>query len=175
MKTRHLIVCASATWLGLAAVACTANIHDNTITANIPNAMVNFTTDADVNNVMPDQTIPIVVAVQNVYLIDPSMTPPPEHVMDAGHLQIYLDDVAMPPLLVTAQVNVSVTVPTHTPAGPHKLICRVHKHDGTPTDTKFEINITVHVTVGTSDAGTVVPDAGSVDATGTTTDALGTD
>lgn len=164
MKIRDSITCGAAAWLGcaVAVAACSANIHDNMITANIPNATVNLTTDADVNNVMPDQMVPLVVAVQNVYLVEPSVTPPAEHVADAGHVQIYLDDVATPPLVVTAQVAVAVTIPTNTPAGPHKLVCRVHKHDGTPTSTKFEINITVKVTVGTVDAGAVTPDAGAV-------------
>ena len=164
MNTRTLIACGSVAWLGCAVSACTAtaNIHDNTI--NIPDATVNFTTDADVSNVMPEQMIPIVVAVQNVYLVEPSATPPAEHVLDAGHVQIYLDDVATPPLVVTAQVNVNVTIPAQTPAGNHKLICRVHHHDGTPTDTKFEVNITVKVTVGTVDSGTASDAAAGTDA-----------
>ena len=164
MNTRTLIACGSVAWLGCAVSACTAtaNIHDNTI--NIPDAMVNFTTDADVSNVMPEQTIPIVVMVQNVYLVEPSATPPAEHVADAGHVQIYLDDVTTPPLVVTAQVNVNVTIPAQTPAGNHKLICRVHHHDGTPTDTKFEVSITVKVTVGTVDSGTASDAAAATDA-----------
>ena len=164
MNTRTLIACGSVAWLGCALSACTAtaNIHDNTI--NIPDATVNFTTDADVSNVMPEQMIPIVVAVQNVYLVEPSATPPAEHVADAGHLQIYLDDVATPPLVVTAQVNVNVTIPAQTPAGNHKLICRVHHHDGTPTDTKFEVSITVKVTTGTVDSGTGSDAAAATDA-----------
>ena len=145
MNTRTLIACGSVAWLGFVVSSCTAtaNIHDNTI--NITDATVNFTTYADVS--------PLVVAVQNVYLVEPSATPPAEHVMDAGHVQIHLDDVATPPLVVTAQVNVNVTIPAQTPAGSHKLICRVHRHDGTPTNTKYEVNITVKVTTGTVDAG----------------------
>jgi hypothetical protein len=54
-------------------------------------------------------------------------------------------------------------------------VCRVHKHDGTPTDTKFEINITVKVTVGSVDSGAGVPDAGSADAGATTADAAAAD
>jgi len=166
MKARHFIVCGSLAWLGFIAAGCTANadIHDNNVT--IPNATVNFTTAADVNNVVPDQTVPVAVTVQNVYLVDPSETPPAEHVADAGHLQIYLDDVSMPPLVITAQVNVDIKIPAQTKAGGHKLICRVHKHDGTPTSTKVEISITVKVTVGPvgNDAAPVdpgPPDAGS--------------
>ena len=164
MNTPTSIACGSAAWLGCAASACTAtaNIHDNTV--NIPDAMVNFTTDADVSNVMPEQMIPIVVAVQNVYPVEPSATPPAEHVADAGHVQIDLDDVATPPLVVTAQVNVNVTIPAQTPAGNHKLIRRVHHHDGTPTDTKFEVSITVKVTTGAVDSGTGSDAAAATDA-----------
>jgi hypothetical protein len=149
-------------WLGFVAGGCTANtdIHDNTVT--IPNATVNFTTAADVNNVMPDQTVPVAVTVQNVYLVDPAETPPAEHVADAGHLQIYLDDVSTPPLIITAQVNVDVKIPAQTKAGGHKLICRVHKHDGTATSTKVEISITVKVTVGPAGTDAAV-DSGSPD------------
>ena len=171
MNPRHFIVFGSMAWIGLAVAGCTANtnIHDNNVI--IPNATVNFTTSVDVNNVTPDETIPIAVNVQNVYLVDPDVTPPAEHVADAGHLQIYLDDVSTPPLVVTAQVNVDVKIPAQTKAGAHKLICRVHKHDKTPTDTKFEINITVKVTVGgvDIDAGPVNP--GTPDAGSTATDA----
>src|SRR6185503_32706 len=117
--------------------ACTANVHDNTI--NIPDATVNFTTDVDVNNVMPEQSVPVKVEVQHVFLCEPTVTPPPEHVMDAGHLVFTLDDETTPPLLVTAQTNVEVKIPKETKPGKHKVICRVHKHDNTPTETKFEL------------------------------------
>jgi hypothetical protein len=138
-------------------VGCTANIHDNTI--NIPNATINATTDADVSAVAPEQTIPMTVTVTNVYLVDPAMTPPPAHTADAGHLQVYLDDTSSAPILVTADTNIMVTVPKETPAGHHKIICRVHTHDGTPTSTTFELAITVKVTVTTGSDGAVTVDA----------------
>jgi hypothetical protein len=144
--------------VGCLTIGCSADIHDNTIT--IPNWTINATTSVDVDNVMPDQSVPIAVTVsQAVFLVPPDVMPPPEHVADAGHIQIYLDDVAKPPLVITAEVNVMVTIPAQTPPGKHKLICRVHKHDGTPTSTKQEIAITVKATV------TIAPDGGtSVDA-----------
>jgi hypothetical protein len=139
--------------------ACTANIHDNTV--NIPDATLQFDTDVDVENVMPDQTVLVAVDVKNVYLIEPGTTPPPEHVIDAGHLVFTLDDEANPPLLVTAQTNVEITIPADTMPGKHKVICRVHKHDNTPTDTKFELEINVKASVSVSTS----PDGGtSVDA-----------
>lgn len=152
MKMHHLMSCGSVALFGLVVAGCTAtaNIHDNTV--NIPDATVNFKTDADLDNVAPDQTIPMVVTVQNVFLVDPATPPPADHVDDAGHFQIYLDDVNTPPIVVTAKVDVEVKIPPQTPPGKHKLICRVHHHDGRPTDTKVEVSITVKVTVGATDA-----------------------
>jgi hypothetical protein len=141
------------------------NIHDNTI--NIPNATINATTDIDAQNVQPAAMVPIAVTVQNVYLIDQAATPPPEHVNDAGHIQVYMDDVDTMPLLITAMANFNVTIPPATKAGPHKLICRFHKHDGTPTTTKVEVAINVSATVTTgADGGVDV--VTSVDANVTT-------
>lgn len=135
----------------LLGAAC--NIHDNTI--NIPNATINATADASAQNVAPAAAVPIAVTVQNVYLIEPSATPPPEHVNDAGHIQVYLDDVDTMPLLITAQTNFSVTIPPETKMGPHKLICRFHKHDGTPTTTRVDVSINVAVSVSTGADGGV--------------------
>jgi hypothetical protein len=134
--------------VALAGVAA-CNIHDNTInaTANIPNATLSLTANTDVDNVVPGQSLPVTANVQNVYLIEPSVTPPPEHAMDAGDLEFHIDDETMPPVLVTAQTNVQVPIPAETKPGKHKVICRVHKHDGEPTDTTFELEITVKVSV----------------------------
>jgi hypothetical protein len=141
--------------LALAAGSFACNIHDNTLnaTAVIPNATLNVTADTDVNNVMPSQAVPLTVAVTNVFLVDPMATPPPEHEMDAGHLEFHLDDEMTPPLLVTAQTEVQVPIPAETKPGPHKIICRLHKHDGTPTTTVFEVQITVKVSVTTTGQG----------------------
>ena len=143
MRTSSLLPALLVACGGLA--ACTANIHDNVV--NIPDATVNATTNVDVDNVTPEQMVPMAVEVKHVYLIDPSMTPPADHVSDAGHLQVYLDDTSNPPLLVTAQTNIMVKIPKEAKSGHHKLICRVHKHDGAPTSTQFELSITVKVTV----------------------------
>jgi hypothetical protein len=160
--------------LGLASVAfgvCTGaacNVHDNTI--NIPNASINATANTDVTNVAPNQSVPITVTVQNVYLVDPATTPPAEHTADAGYLQVYLDDVNTTALLVTAQTTFDVTIPPATPPGGHKLICRVYKHDGTPTSTEVNVAITVTATAGADGGVDVVV---SVDAN--TTDAATAD
>jgi hypothetical protein len=124
-----------------AGLGCTANIHDNTI--SIPNAKVDVTSSADTTNVKPSQPLPLQAMVQNIYLVDPSMTPPPEHMSDAGHLEVFMDSVDSPAILITAQTNFTVTIPPNTAPGDHKIICRVHKHDGTPTSTMFELKITV--------------------------------
>jgi hypothetical protein len=66
---------------------------------------------------------------------------------------------------VTAQTNVQVPIPATTPPGSHKIICRVHKHDGTPTQTTFSVDITVKVSVTTG--GTAGAGGGAAGATGT--------
>lgn len=141
--------------LALAVVPFACNVHDNTInaTAIIPNATLNLTADTDVNTVMPSQSVPMTVVVTNVTLVDPAATPPAGHEMDAGHFEFHLDDETTPALLVTAQTQVQVPIPADTKAGPHKIICRLHKHDGTPTVTEFEVNITVTVSVTTGGVG----------------------
>ena len=123
------------------ALACTANIHDNTV--SIPNATVNMTSSADISNVKPSQPVPVDVKVDNVVLVDPSATPPPNQVNEAGHLEIHMDSEDSPAILITAQTSFSVTIPPATSPGDHKLICRVHKHDGTPTSAESELKITV--------------------------------
>lgn len=176
MKTQpHIRKPVTRVGLGIVAMAaaasCTTNINGD---INIPDAKINVTTSADVDiqNVMPDQTIPVTLMVTNVYLVDPMATPPPEPPQEPGHVRIYLDDVSTPPLLITAEVNVNVKIPAETKPGKHKMICRVHKHDGTPTSTKQEIEINVKVSVSTGgdggtdtnvsvDANTTTPDASS--------------
>jgi hypothetical protein len=138
---------------GAGLVAC--NVHDNTInaTANIPNAALSVTADTDVDNVMPAQPLPMTVSVQNVYLVEPTATVPPEHEVDAGDLEFHLDDETTAALLVTAQTKVQVPIPADTTPGKHKVICRVHKHNGEATETKFEVDITVKVSVTTTTTG----------------------
>ena len=140
------------------------NIHDNTV--NIPNATINANVDADATAGVPaTQPVAVAVTVQNVYLVEPAATPPPEHEKDAGHIQVYLDDVETPPVLITAQAMFNVTLPAATKPGPHHLICRFHKHDGTPTTTQVSVAITVTASVG-ADGGVDVNT--SVDANVTT-------
>lgn len=124
-----------------ALTGCTANVHDNTV--SIPNASVQMSTSADTSHVHQGEMMPVQVMVSNVYLVDPGAMVPPDHTDDAGQLAFFIDDDNGSPILVTAQVNVSVTIPQGESEGSHKLICRVQKHDGTPTDTTFSLNFTV--------------------------------
>ena len=141
--------------IALVAGPFACNVHDNTLnaTAIIPNATLNLTADTDVNNVMPSQSVPMTVTVTNVTLVEPTATPPAGHEMDAGHFEFHIDDETTTAVLVTAQTQVQVPIPAATKGGPHKVICRLHKHDGTPTVTKFEIDITVKVSVTTGAGG----------------------
>jgi hypothetical protein len=133
-------------------VGCSADIHDNTVdvhdnTANIEDAQVEMNTDVDVDNVQPNQTIQVQLVAQDVYLIEPDQTPPADRVEVAGHFQFYFDSLSSEPILITASKTVSITVPSEMQSGDHKLICRVHKHDGTPTEATFELDLKVTATV----------------------------
>ena len=172
--TRIMLLCTGLVALGASLVAC--NVHDNTInaTATIPNATLNVTADTDVNNITPSQSVPMTVTVQNVFLVEPTAMVPPDHEMDAGHLEFHLDDETTPPLLVTAQTQVQVPIPADTGAGPHKIICRVHKHDGEATDVKFEVSITVKVSLTTGGSGGASGGAGGTGGAAGATGAAGT-
>jgi hypothetical protein len=138
----------ACTGFGLASAGCTADIHDNTAdvhdnTANINDAQVQVSTAADTDNVQPGQALPLVLVAQDVFLISPSSTPPTDQVAVAGHFQLYFDDTSAAPLLITAEESFSVTIPADAAVGDHKVICRVHKHDGTPTQATFELDMKV--------------------------------
>jgi hypothetical protein len=121
--------------------ACTANIHDNTV--NIPNASIQLNTTANVSSVKPGDGVPIQIKADNVFLVSPGTTPPPAHVNDAGYFQIYFDDDTSTPVLITADISVTVTVPMGTKDGDHKFVCRLHKTDGTATSVRSELHVTV--------------------------------
>jgi hypothetical protein len=136
----------AAAFLVLAASSSACNIDDNTssnATATIPNATLTLATDADVDNVMPSHTLPMMATVHNVFLVEPSAAPPPEHVADAGYLEFHMDDESTPPLIVTAQTSVDVPIPADAAVGLHKIISRVHRYDDTPTTVMFEVDITI--------------------------------
>jgi hypothetical protein len=160
--------------LAYGAVDAACNIHDNTInaTANLPNAMLNVTANTDVKNVTASQHVPLTVDAKNLFLVDPNDTPPPEHAADAVFLEFHLDVETDTPLLVTAETSVTVTIPAGTPPGPHKIICRVHKHDdGSPTNISFDVAINVIVDVHVKVDGGAPKDAGSAADAGAKKDA----
>ena len=107
------------------------------------NATLRITTTVDATHVVVTQPIPLELSVTNVFLVEPTATPPPAHASDAGHIRVYLDSVSSTAILVTAQTHISLTLPPSTPPGAHTLHCRVHKHNGTPTNVTFVLSITV--------------------------------
>lgn len=150
MNRTFLSLALAVSMLGLP--ACSADVHDNTLdvhdnTANIDDAKVEFETSTNVDDVQASEQVPVTIQAENVYLIDPSETPPPDRVKVAGHFQFYWDNMDGSPILVTAEESVSVQVPADAQPGDHKLLCRVHKHDGTPTEATFELDLTVKATV----------------------------
>ena len=130
---------------------CTANVHDNEL--NVKDPKISFNTDVDVDNVEQGQSVAVAINAENVTLVAPDAQPPPEHVDDAAYFKIFLDDEDDDPLLITAETKVTVKIPEDTDPGDHKLICRLNKHDGTPTDFVAEIDITVEAKVSTTTGG----------------------
>jgi hypothetical protein len=131
---------------------CTADVHDNTMdvhdnTANIDDAKVEFETTQD--TVAAGEMVHVTLKAEDVFLVDPSETPPPDSVKVAGHFEFFLDSTSGSSLLVTAEESVDVMIPPATPPGDHKLICRVDKHDGTPTEATFEMDLTIKASVTT--------------------------
>ncbi len=145
---------------GGAVSACTANIHDNTVT--IPNAQLSVKADTDVSSVSQGSSIPVTIDASNVFPVPPDQTPPPEHQNDAVFFKFFVDDDTSDSnaVLVTASLNVSVQIKSDLKPGPHKMICRMFKHDGTPTTETSSIDFTVKASVSVTSGG----DAGSADA-----------
>jgi hypothetical protein len=119
------------------------DVHDNN--ANIDDAKVDMqvSSDSDADNVEAGSAVHVDIKAQDVFLIDPSETPPADSVKVAGHFEIFLDSTSSTALLVTAEESVDVMIPPSTPAGDHKLLCRVDKHDGTATKATSEVDIKV--------------------------------
>ena len=146
-------VCAALALAG--ASGCTANVHDNTAdihdnNANIDDAEVSMESTSDMDNVQAGTTVHLDIEAQDVHLVDPSETPAATDVKVAGHFEIFLDTTSSTALLVTAEQSVDVMIPASTPAGKHKLLCQVDKHDGTATKATSELDLTVVAKVSTS-------------------------
>jgi hypothetical protein len=147
-------------WLGLLALTAAFVRCGGHGTANdLPNATLDLTTDADIDNVIAPADVPITATVTGVFLVDPNDTPPPEHAADAGYLVFHLDDEARPALLVTSATRVLVPISANTLVGHHDIICRIYRHDGTATHTDEKLTIAVKTTLTTP--GDVHPAAGA--------------
>ncbi len=137
-------------------VGCSANIHDNTVSVD---ATLDFKVDStvNVNQLKPGDTVAVNMTATGVALVDPNTTPTTAQASTAAYFNIYLDDVNSPPILATASTSVSVKIPPATPPGMHQLICRLQKHDGTPTDQEQSVEINVmasaSVSIGAKDGG----------------------
>jgi hypothetical protein len=136
-KSARVCACACLAALAAALGACGDETHASSAPA------VTVTTTANLEDVRPAESVPMTIEARNLNLVDPTATPPPDQAAVASHFEIHLDDEAGAPLLVTAATDVVVPIPRETPAGPHQIIGRVHKHDGTPTEVTFDLHITV--------------------------------
>ena len=131
MKLTRAVLGLAVSWACLNLTACAGDIIDDT--TEFPGAVVSISTPLDPPNVSAGDALPVVANVEGVFLLDPGVEPPVEHRTDSGFLVYTLDDEATTPLLVTAQVEASVTIPASTGEGTHTIICRVFRSDGTPT------------------------------------------
>jgi hypothetical protein len=98
---------------------CTADVHDNNITANVDldHANINLTANTDTSNVKEGSSVAMSVSVESgVFLIPPDQTPPPDKVSVAAHFQIYLDDDTTTPILITASTNINVLIAQSVPS-----------------------------------------------------------
>jgi hypothetical protein len=136
--------------------ACSADVHDNTLdvhdnNANIDDAKVEITSTSD--SVAAGSMVHVEAKAEDVFLCDPSTTPPADRTKVAGHFEFFIDSTASASIMTTAEESVDVPIPPTTPPGDHKLLCRVDKHDGTPTQATSEIDI--KVTASASVTGSV--------------------
>ena len=105
---------------------CTADIHDNVVHID---ATLEMSTDADVTHLHAGEAISLTMSGSG---------------LDAdGNFEIYFDDTTSDALVVTAAMQVQVTIPADASMGKHDIICRRHKKDGTPTDLEFTLAITI--------------------------------
>lgn len=147
-------------WLGLLALtAAFVRCGGDGATNDLPNATLDLTTDADIDNVVAPADVPLTATVTGVFLFDPNEPPPPEHAGDAGYLVFHLDDESRPPVLVTSAARVLVPISANTMVGHHDIICRLYRHDGTRTDTDARLTIAVKTTLTTP--GNVHPMGGA--------------
>jgi hypothetical protein len=146
--------CTMAVALGTGAAlnACTADIHGgNTVNPTVP-GNVTISTSADANHVKPGDSLPIHVqtaGLATVVVADAGSTGAADSAAAPAQtqvnflFQIFIDSAGGSPLLVTAQTDFNVTIPSDVSAGPHKVICRVAQGNGSPTNLTASIDINV--------------------------------
>lgn len=122
----------------------TAGCYDDESSTSVQDATLDVEIDGDMTKVMQGDRIPLHVIVDNVYLTDPAKVPPVDRSTDAGHIRVYLDDVASEPLLVTARTDLEVEIGYTVKPGEHTLKLRVYTHDGAPTSAALDIPIFVN-------------------------------
>lgn len=135
---RNAALCAAIASGYATANGCTANVHDNAVTVD---AKLSF--KAENADVKPGDSVAVTMNATGVVLVDPNKDPAPADADKAAYFTVYLDDEDSTPLITTAQASAQVTIPAATSSGKHHLICRLHKHDGTPTDQEQSVNIMV--------------------------------
>lgn len=129
-------------------VGCTADIHDNTF--NLDDLSIDANINGDADNVQAGSTVKLELNAEGAFLIEPNQTPPPDKANIAAHFEVHLDTLQTPPILVTAKTEVDVKITEMVQPGDHKLLCRLVKHDGTPTNVVKEIDIHVSATATVS-------------------------
>jgi hypothetical protein len=152
MRTK-LVASFAAAMAGLCSFAgCTANVHDNVVNAQ---ADLNFKANVDTDDIKPGDSVAVTMNATGVVLVDPNDTPAKGDEDKACFFKVFLDDEDSEPLVATAQTNVQVTIPQETPKGKHHLICRLFKHDDTPTETEqsIDINVSASATVMVNGGG----------------------
>lgn len=166
MKNAIIALVLSATPLVAIGVAACGSDAPTNVSAEIgiDDARLEIQASGDLNNVAPSSDMRVTAKTQNVYLVDPSVTPPPEKARVAGHLQFYVDDSATPPVLVTSHQDVSIRISANLQPGKHQLIGRVHRHDGSPTKAAMAIAFNIATPIAGNMPGDVPPpeqDAGA--------------
>lgn len=157
MRTKLVASFAAAVAAICGFAGCTANVHDNEVNVQ---ADLSFQANVDADAVKPGDSVPVTMNATGVVLVDPNDTPAKGDEDKACFFKVFLDDEDSEPLVATAQTSVQVTIPQDTPKGKHHLLCRLFKHDDTPTDQQksISINVSASATVTVKqDAGTAQP------------------
>ena len=155
-------------------VACSANIHDNTVKVDA-NVSIAASADVDVNQITPGEAVPLKLSAEGAVLVAPDQKPASADVEAASYFKVFLDETSGTELVATASTMVTVTIPPKTPEGHHKLICQLVKHDGTPTNQSqsLDINVKAMASASSSGNGTATGNASGT-ASGNTTTGMGT-